>query len=94
MEANGEDVRGDTIAVWDLCAHVHVSDCDPPPATLERPFPGGGQADQTSYLGAVVAQDYQGPIILEGHPWKDKAECLVESREPVERLLTELGAAQ
>lgn len=92
MEANGEDVSADTAAVWPHVGHVHVSDYQPPPAEPERPFPGGGSADQVAYLRPIVAAGYRGPIILEGSTWGDKRACLIASREAVERALKEAGA--
>ncbi len=90
MAANGEDIEGDTAAALDVCAHVHVSDYQAPPAEPERPYPGDGQVDFAAYLRPIVASGFAGPIIFEGSTVGDPAACLVRSREYIEQILTTL----
>ncbi len=92
MAANGEDLAGDTEAVWDVCGHVHVSDYQAPPAEPERPYPGDGVVDFGTYLKPIVAAGYDGPIILEGAAVGGKDVCLKRSRAHVEAVLDQLRA--
>lgn len=90
MAANGEDLEADTAAALDVCAHVHVSDYQAPPAEPERPYPGDGQVDFAAYLRPIVASGFAGPIIFEGSIVGDAAACLVRTREHIEQVLTAL----